>query len=338
MRCPDCDAGSDLARREFIKTVTIGGVGLATSLALPALSAGVPPMMKTTASQAGASETLAATLHKSLTPEQKRVVCFPFDHPLRSKVDNNWHITPAKLGEFFTRDQQAMAEEIFRKLHNPEFIDKVMYHINEDAGGLKNYSVALFGEPGSGAFEFVLTGRHCTARCDGETVKGTAFGGPIFYGHASQSFNEKPDHPKNVYWYQAKRANEVFEALDSKQRKMALLGDAREEQGTATVSLKKPDDHLEGMPISEMSRDQKELVREVLHDLLLPFREHDRKEALKDITADAGLDALSMSFYKNADIGNDGVWDVWQLESPTMLWYFRGSPHVHVWVNVRARG
>jgi len=338
MRCPDCDAGSDLERREFLKTVTIGGAGLATSLALPALSAGVPPMMKATASQAGASETLAATLHKSLTPEQKRVVCFPFDHPLRSKVDNNWHITPAKLGEFFTRDQQAMAEEIFRKLHNPEFIDKVMYHINEDAGGLKNYSVALFGEPGSGAFEFVLTGRHCTARCDGETVKGTAFGGPIFYGHASQSFNEKPDHPKNVYWYQARRANEVFEALNPKQRKMALLGDAREEQATATVALKKPGDHLEGMPISEMSRDQKQLVREVLHDLLLPFREHDRKEALKDITADAGLDALSMSFYKNADIGNDGVWDVWQLESPTMLWYFRGSPHVHVWVNVRARG
>jgi len=34
-------------------------------------------------------------------------------------------------------------------------------------------------------------------------------------------------------------------------------------------------------------------------------------------------------------VGNDGVWDVWQLESPTMVWYFRGSPHVHVWVNLR---
>jgi len=30
------------------------------------------------------------------------------------------------------------------------------------------------------------------------------------------------------------------------------------------------------------------------------------------------------------------VWDVWQLESPTMVWYFRGAPHVHVWVNIRA--
>ena len=57
-------------------------------------------------------------------------------------------------------------------------------------------------------------------------------------------------------------------------------------------------------------------------------------EALKDIE-DAGFDKLHMAFYKNQDIGNDGVWDVWQLEGPQMVWYFRGAPHVHVWVNVR---
>jgi hypothetical protein len=42
-----------------------------------------------------------------------------------------------------------------------------------------------------------------------------------------------------------------------------------------------------------------------------------------------------MAFYKNHDIGNDGVWDVWQIEGPAMLWYFRGEPHVHTWVHVR---
>jgi hypothetical protein len=38
------------------------------------------------------------------------------------------------------------------------------------------------------------------------------------------------------------------------------------------------------------------------------------------------------------DIGNDGVWDVWQIEGPFMRWYFRGSPHVHTWVHVREPG
>jgi len=320
MKCPDCD-GFD--RRQFLKTATAGSVGLAAAQAASKFT--------------GTSETLVATLYNSLSPEQKKTVAFPFDHALRSKVDNNWHITPVKIAQFFTADQQAMIEEIFRKLHSPEFVDKIFYHIQEDAQGLGNYSVALFGQPGTGAFEFVLTGRHCTIRCDGDSVEGAAFGGPIFYGHASQSFNEKPDHPGNVYWYQAKRANEVFQALNGKQREQALLGDPREEKGTATVALKKKGQHIDGLPVADMTRDQRELVKKVLGDLLMPFRKKDTDEAMKYIKTNGGVESLTMSFYKNMDIGNDGVWDVWQLESPNMIWYFRGAPHVHTWVNIRAK-
>jgi hypothetical protein len=270
-----------------------------------------------------------------LTPQQKASVAFPFDHPLRSRVEANWRITPMAIRNFFTPDQQAMTREIFRNLHNPEFFDKLMHHIREDGGGIENYSTALFGEPGSGGFEFVLTGRHCTVRCDGDSVEGAAFGGPIFYGHASQSFNERPDHPGNVYWYQARRANEVFGALDGKQRAIALLGDPRRERASATVQLKGAGEPIPGLPVSAMSRDQRELVEKVLADLLQPFREKDREEAMRYIRGRGGVDALSMSFYKSLDVGDDGVWDVWQLESPNMVWYFRGYPHVHVWVNLR---
>lgn len=319
MSCPDCDR---VDRRQFLKTSALGGVSLAAAAAASKFT--------------GSSETLVTTLYQSLSAQQKEKIAFSFDDPLRNKVDNNWHITPQKIAEFFTRDQQAMIEEIFRGLHNPEFLDKVMYHIQEDAGGLGNYSVALFGQPGSGAFEFVLTGRHCTIRCDGDSVEGAAFGGPIFYGHASQSFNEAADHPKNVYWFQAKRANEVFQALDGKQRATALLGDPREENATATVALKKTGESIAGLPVSDMSRDQRELVRKVLGDLLLPFRKKDADEAMRYIQANSGVERLHMSFYKNMDIGSDGVWDVWQLESPNMIWYFRGAPHVHTWVNIRA--
>jgi Protein of unknown function (DUF3500)/TAT (twin-arginine translocation) pathway signal sequence len=320
MQCPDCEV---IDRRQFLKTAAAASAGALGAIAAPKLK--------------GSSETLAATLYKSLSAEQKKTVAFPFDHVLRSKVDANWQITPAKIGQAFTPDQQAMIEEIFRGLHNPEFVDKVFYHIKEDGGGIGNYSVALFGEPGSGSFEFVLTGRHCTARCDGDSVEGVAFGGPIFYGHASQSFNEKPDHPQNVYWFQALRANQVFQALDGKQREIALVGDPREEKSTDTVALKKPGEALAGLPVSEMARDQRDLVEKVLADLLLPFRKKDSDEAMKYINANGGVKSLSMSFYKNLDVGGDGVWDVWQLESPTMIWYFRGSPHVHTWVNIRAK-
>lgn len=324
-------------RRHFLKNTLLGGLGLAASTQLPGLI--VPRTIWGTPTRGGStpsSETLVATFYKSLTDQQKQAIAFEFNHPLQSKVDNNWHITPQKIGEFYSADQQAMIREIFVGMHNPEYVEKVLAHMQEDGGGLGNYSVAIFGVPGRGAFEFVLTGRHCTMRCDGDSVEGTAFGGPIFYGHASQSFNEKPDHPGNVYWYQAKRANEVFQALDGKQRAAALLADPREEKGTTTVELNSQKGNIPGLPVSEMSRDQKELVRRVLADLLLPFRKRDANEAMADIEKNGGIDHLTMSFYKNMDIGSDGVWDVWQLESPSMIWYFRGAPHVHVWVNVRA--
>ena len=323
MQCPDCDS---VDRRLFLKTAALGTAGAAIAAAVP---------KKFT----GSSETLVTTLYNSLSPEQKPKLVFPFDHPLRSKVDNNWHIVPQKIGQFFTPEQQAMTEEIFRGLHNPDFIEKVLAHMKEDTKGvgLADYAVALFGEPGTGAFEFVLTGRHCTARCDGDSVQGAAFGGPIFYGHqAGPTFEEKPEHPNNVYWYQAKRANEVFQALNGKQRELALVAEPRPEKATETVALKKKSE-LVGLPVSDMTRDQKHLVEKVLADLLMPFRKKDTDEAMRYIKEAGGVGSLCMSFYKNLDIGSDGVWDVWQLESPNMVWYFRGAPHVHTWVNIRAK-
>jgi hypothetical protein len=329
--CPDCDGGGVVTRREFLKTAV-------TTVA--ATAAAAPLILPTAASaKAARSETLVATLYKNLTDAQRKAVCFPFDHPLRSKVDNNWHITDKKLSEFFSKDQQAMVKEIFLGLHSPEYAQTVYKQVEHDGGsggGFGGTSIGLFGEPGTGKFEFVITGRHCTRRCDGDSVAGTAFGGPIFYGHAAEGFDEKPNHPGNAYWFQAVRANEVFKALDGRQRDLALLGESRDEKGTETVKLTGKKKDLPGIPMTELSRDQKDLVKKVMADLLAPFRKADSAEAMKLIQKN-GFEHLHMAFYKSQDVGKDGVWDVWQIEGPAMVWYFRGDPHVHVWANIKAQ-
>ena len=66
----------------------------------------------------------------------------------------------------------------------------------------------------------------------------------------------------------------------------------------------------------------------------IPFRETDRAEVEKCLAAQGGLDACRLAFYSGEDIGEDKVWDNWRLEGPSFVWYFRGAPHVHVWVNV----
>lgn len=326
--CSDC--ATDVSRRHFLRTAAVAVAAAGTAPILPAFAKSIEAVKKSD------SETLVTTLYKSLNEAQRKELCFPFDHKLRLKVDNNWHITSKGIANALDADQQAMVKEIFMGLHSAEYAETVYKQVEHDSGkaGFGSSSIALFGEPGKGKFEFVLTGRHCTRRCDGDSVEGAAFGGPIFYGHAAKSFNEKADHEGNAYWYQAKRANEVYQALDGKQRQVALLGKSRGEDGNETVKLTGQKTGLAGLRVGEMAKDQQALVRKVMGDVLAPFRKKDTDEAMKLVEGN-GFENLHLSFYKNENIGEDEVWDVWQIEGPSMVWYFRGKPHVHVWVHIR---
>ncbi len=324
--------GPSLDRRTFLKSTALP-LGIAALGGAPRLQIiGDRP-----AAPAPDSESLVTSLYKSLNEGQRAKICLPFDHKKRSQVENNWHITKARIGEDFTPDQQDLIKQIFLGLHSPEYQQPVLEQVawDTDEEGLEDCSIALFGKPGKGQFEFVLTGRHVTRRCDGDSLEGAAFGGPIFYGHqAGKYFNEPPTHPGNVYWYQAKRANEVFQMLDGKQQKLALLGKPRKEEGAKTVRLTGKTKELPGIPIAALSGDQKEHVRKVLADVLAPFRKRDADEALQLITP-AQFDHLHIAFYRHNDIGKDGVWDVWQIEGPSALIFFRGEPHVHAYIHIR---
>ena len=325
--CPDCQQSEQSNRRQFLRHTACCGLAAASATLIPW------GVARAQTAQQPTSETLVGQLFQSLNDQQKKSCAFPFDHPLRSRVDANWHITDVRVGKDFTKDQQALIRDIFRALHSEEYADVVYKQVEHD-GGFANCSIALFGQPGADTFEFVLTGRHVTRRCDGNSVQGAAFGGPIFYGHAAAGFNESADHPGNAYWYQAQRANELFQALDGKQRQHALLDTLRAEQGNKTVAFAQKDTQLSGLPVSEMTADQQELARQVMRDVLAPFRQADRDESMK-LIEEGGWDKLHFSYAKNQDIGDDGVWDVWQVEGPSLVWYFRSAPHVHTWVHVR---
>ncbi len=326
----DNGGASRWTRRDFLRNSVAAGGSLAF--------AGSAMAKKEKAASTPKSETLVKTLYDSLDEKQRKKILFPFDHPLRSEVDNNWYIVEdIRLDRDFTKDQQEMVRQIFLGIHSEEYAEKVYKQVEHDSGKkgfMGGSSMAIFGKPGTGKFQFVLTGRHCTRRCDGDSVEGAAFGGPLFYGHAAESFNEKAHHPGNAYWYQAKRANEVFQMLDGKQRERALLLAGRAEEGLDTVKLTGKKNGLDGIRFSELTKDQQEGVMKTLEDVLAPYRPEDVKESMKYIKA-AGLDNLHMAFYKRGDIGRDKVWDVWQIEGPSMISYFRGSPHVHAWIHIR---
>jgi hypothetical protein len=317
--CPDCDLPVD--RRHFLRTV--GSAALAGAAA-PALLGGRPvsaaPSPKSTA------ETAVVRFYNSLTEAQKKSIVFPFDHELRKKISANWHVTSFKIDDdFYTKDQRAIIDEIIRGVTTEDGYQRIIRQTEDDDGGIGGYSVAVFGTPGSGKFEWELTGRHLTLRADGDSVDKAAFGGPIIYGHGV------PEPSKNLFHYQTEQANEVFRALNSSQAEKALIKVAPKEDA---VALQGEQGTFPGITVGELARDQKELVEKTLKVILAPYRKEDVDEVFEILKAAGGVDKLHMAFYQQEDLRDDKEWDIWRVEGPSLVWHFRGAPHVHAYINI----
>jgi hypothetical protein len=345
--CDWCDGGEPLARRiqrrDFL--TTSAGVVLGASAIGSLLPAGrVWAEAKAAghaAVEAGSPESLVKVLYETLSPKQRESICFPWDHKdperglLRTRISANWDVTDYYVNDndFYTKDQQAIIRKVFEGIISPEWQERIDKQLDDDAGGYgEQNSIAIFGEPGSDQFQFVMTGRHMTIRADGNTADHVALGGPIFYGHAAESFDEAPDHPGNVFWPQAKAANKLYQMLDGKQQKQALVrkGMPRE----SNVAFEGKDGEFQGIAVNDLSSDQKEHLQKVMAMLIEPYRQSDRDEVTHCLKKQGGLDACHLAYFSQGDVGKDGVWDNWRLEGPSFVWHYRGAPHVHVWVNV----
>lgn len=318
-RSPDCSDCASVDRREFLKAV--GGaalIGGASSWMLPGAYAAPSPT--------SAAETAVGRFYASLSEAQKKTICFSFTDPLRQKINANWHITKPTVGnDFYNADQRKIIDEIVRNVTSADGYERLQKQMEFDAGGINDYSIAVFGEPGKSAFEWELTGRHLTLRADGNSVDKAAFGGPIVYGHGEENPQE------NLFHYQTKQVNEVFRALDAKQSAQALVEKAPTEDA---VNLQGAAGKFPGIAVSELSADQKGLVLKTLQVLLAPYRQDDVDEAMEIVKAAGGADKLHMAFYQQGDLKNDKEWDIWRLEGPSLVWHFRGAPHVHAYINI----
>ena len=329
-KSPGSFSESVLPRREFLK-YSAAALGFASpALKLPMASANErkPP------------ETLVKVLYDSMNQKQKKAVCFDWDYMdpkrglLRTRLENNWKITrPSIQSGFYTGEQKNLMREIFLGMTHPDWHERYDKQLKDDVGGFgRNQSIAIFGKPGTAEFEFVLASRHMTLRCDGNSAEHVAFGGPILYAHEGERTFEKPNHPSNVFWHQALAANKLYDMFDGKQRKQALLASGMPSE--EMIGFRGPGGKFHGIKGADFSADQKAHLQSVLKLLLEPFRQSDQDEVVRCLKVQGGLDACHLAFYKEGDRGEDGIYDNWRLEGPSFVWYFRGNPHVHVWVNV----
>jgi hypothetical protein len=320
--CPDCDASLD--RRTFIQAA--GAAAMAGALAPTLLTAPA----HAAPSPSSAAETAVGQFYASLSDAQKKEVCFPFDHELRKRISANWHVTKHKIDDkFYTKEQRELINQVLKNVTSEDGYGRLLEQMEYDDGGWGAYTVAVFGEPGNGKFQWEMTGRHLTLRADGDSVDHAAFGGPIVYGHGEE------DPKDNLFHYQTKKVNEVFGALDTKQREVALIEKAPSE---SAVPIQGEAGKFPGINVGELSSDQKQLVQDTLKVLLAPYRQEDVDEVMTILKSSGGLDKLHLAFYQQGDLKNDKVWDIWRVEGPAFVWHFRGAPHVHAYINIGMKG
>ncbi len=324
----------------------------------------------------GGADDAVTALYESLSDTQRREVCFGWDERarvvfgqpvtrdpngvvLRQHVSNTWLITPHKLGsDFYTDTQRMLIRRVLHTIFAPGWVDKIIKQAEDDVKKPwgDHQALAIFGRPGDDRLQCVITGFHLTTRATVDKRSNVAFGGPITHGHQPSGFYEQVGHPDNIFWYQTVKANEIFQDLDKTQQDKALIKgampyyefDGKVDRGAVTLKTARQEPPREhdirfraeserpGLRIADMTSDLQAGLDELIVDLLKPYCDAYRQQVKLCLAAQGGLESCKLAFYQQYDLGDDHQWDNWRLEGPSLLWYFRGYPHVHIWIHVAA--
>jgi len=330
--CTECES-PEFDRREFVRL--LGGAAAATALvgSAPRLFADTAKPEKTEKKESPA-ETLVKELFSGLNEEQKKQAVYAWTDARRTQINPNRSIVKEfPIGKVYTKAQTELVERIVKAMCSG---DEGWKQISRDngkgrkwdmSGSFANVGAHIFGDPSQGKFAFLVTGHHLTIRCDGDSEEGPAWGGPIYYGHSPDGWS-----PTNLFYYQSKAAQSVFDALSEKQKKLAII-ETNPGEGASSVRFKKPEERKPGLSHGEMSKDQQELLAKVMRNILSPFRKEDADEVMQIIKTNGGFEKLHLGFFKKPAT-EEGQWDFWRIEGPGFVWNFRVLEHVHCFVNI----
>jgi hypothetical protein len=346
--CPECaeqdEQPEGLDRRDFIRVM---GSQAATLLALGGAAASVPSAHADEAAKppradrpAKPAEALIRELYSTLSGDQKKATVLPWNEglkdgkglPLRLGMYN----APlrGRIGQVYTKPQQELIEQILKSICSGEEGYRRISRNNtfDSSGSLQGCGATIFGEPVDGKkFAWVFTGHHLTVRCDGNSEEGAAFGGPMYYGHSPNGY-----HARNVFNFQTKSVLSVFNALSEKQRTQAIVrGDPGEQ--APSVRFRPAREARPGIAYAALTKDQQQLVEEVMHDLLSPYRKEDSDEVMDIIRATGGMEKMNLAFYEDMAMNDAERWHFWRLEGPGFVWNYRVLPHVHCYVNISSK-
>jgi hypothetical protein len=339
INCAECDGLDGVGRRDFLTAVggtaaTLAGLEFVPTSALAQAQAPAKPAART----AKPAEALIRELFSGLSDEQKRRVVYDWNHgagnnqtPTRKRMYNAPIFAAHTIGAVYTPAQQDLNQRIFRAIASDEQgYSKLTRNGTFDASqSFGRCGAYIFGDPsGDGQFAWVFAGHHITVRCDGNSEPDAAFGGPMYYGHTPDPYSVR-----NCFNYQTRAVMSVWDALSGAQRQQATIDMIPVQRRENAPSIQFRREGIPGIAIRDLTRDQRGLVRNVMRELLSPYRREDADEVMELVGRNGGLERIQLGFFRDASDPAD-KWTFWRLEGPGFVWNFRVLPHVHTYVNI----
>jgi uncharacterized protein DUF3500/5'-nucleotidase-like protein len=278
-------------------------------------------------------DVLARRLYTSLDPEQRAETCVSYNHPLRQYHNRGvWGGGRSILGGF-ARDQRQILTDLLYAGLSEVGRERVPEESFTRWAGVHGMHVLICGDPTAPPYQIILTGVHLNLRLGGNSPEGAAFGGPQVYG--DQHGNGRVGLPGNVYRDQFVFAQRLLRSLDSDRRKHALLEEAPVQ---TQIELQGRHGVFSGIPAAELGPEGKGLAHELVESIFSTYPRGDVDYARECLVANGGIDALFLSYYQHGEDGEIPEAQVFRLEGPSAVFYFRGYPHVHAFVNVAMDG
>jgi hypothetical protein len=289
-------------------------------------------------------DTLAGELYATLDAEQRADTCVPYDHPLRQYHNRGVWGGGREVVFGFSRRQRRILTDLMYAGLSAEGRSRIPDEYFTRWTGIHSMRVLICGVPrpsvhakavdqAESPYQIVLTGAHVNLRLGGSSREGAAFGGPQVYG--DQRGNERPGLPGNLYRDQFVLAQRLFRSLDPAKQQLALLEDAPVQTG---IELQGRHGIFPGLAVAQLATGQKDVTRALVERILATYPADDVSYARACLQANGGVDGLFLSYYQRGEDGAIPEGQVFRLEGPGAVLYFRGYPHVHAFINIAMDG
>ena len=278
-------------------------------------------------------DALARRLYASLGSDQRAETCVSYDHPLRQYHNRGVPGGGRAVLFGFDHEQRQTLTDLFYAGLSEDGRRRVPDEYFTRWGGVHTMRVLICGDPTAPPYQLILTGAHLNLRLGGKSREGAAFGGPQVYG--DQRGDGVVGLPGNLYRDQFLLGQRLLRSLDAGRRKQALLDEAPVQ---TQIELQGRRGSFPGLAVAELRPEGKALVRDLVERILSTYPAEDVAYARECLAAGGGLDALFVSYYRHSVDGDIPEGQVFRLEGPGAVFYFRGHPHVHAFLNVAMDG